>query len=185
MDTGTGKSLIAKGGGLSVRIRPSASAKIDWSVSLGAGIVAPNTYPAKYSFDITADPSCTDDFVVFGLNVRGTATQANLLGLNQLYRGTGGLCGTGTANVNWAYNGSTAAGSVLTSPIISLDGTKIAYVESAASSAVFHVLTWKAGGRDIGHLGCSSNSQRRLHCNQFVPQVGDLSASSTVTLASP
>jgi len=75
----------------------------------------------------------------------GAAGQANLLGLNQLYRGTGGLCGTGTANVNWAYNGSTAGGKVLTSPVISLDGTKIAYVESAASSTIFHILTWRTG----------------------------------------
>ncbi len=67
-------------------------------------------FPAKYSFDIDAAPNCANDYVVFGLNVAGSAGQANLLGLNQLYRGTGGLCGTGTANVNWAYNGSTAGG---------------------------------------------------------------------------
>jgi hypothetical protein len=57
-------------------------------------------YPAKYSFDIDAAPNCASDYVVFGLNVAGSAGQANLLGLNQLYRGTGGLCETGTANVN-------------------------------------------------------------------------------------
>jgi hypothetical protein len=34
---------------------------------------------------------------------------------------------------------------VLTSTSISLDGKKIAYVESTAGSAIFHVLTWKAG----------------------------------------
>jgi hypothetical protein len=79
------------------------------------------------------------------LNVADAAGQAKLLGLNQLYRGTGGLCGTGTANVNWAHNGSTAGGKVLTSPVISLDGTKIAYVESAASSTIFHILTWRTG----------------------------------------
>jgi hypothetical protein len=127
-------------------IRPLAQKlQIDWSVPLGTGIVAPNMFPAKYSFDINAAPSCTGDYVVFGLNVAGAAGQANLLGLNQLYRGTGGLCGTGTANVNWAYNGSTAGGSVLTSPVISLDGKRIAYVESAAGSTVFHVLTWLTG----------------------------------------
>jgi hypothetical protein len=62
--------------------------------------------------------------------------------MNKLYSGTGGLCGA-NPNVNWAYNGSTGGGSVLTSPALSLDGTKIAYVESAG--AIFHVLTWKAG----------------------------------------
>jgi hypothetical protein len=121
--------------------------KRDWSVSLAAGTVAANMFPAKYTFDINATPDCTNDFVVFGLNVAGvTGGQANLVGLNQLYSGTGGLCGAGNAHVNWAYNGTTVAGGkVLTSPVISLDGKKIAYVESAAGSAIFHVLTWKAG----------------------------------------
>jgi hypothetical protein len=119
--------------------------KIDWSINLGAGIVASNMFPAKYSFDINAAASCSGDYVVYGLNVAGvTNGQANLVGVKNLYSGTGGLCGA-NPTVNWAYNGSTAGGSVLTSPVISLDGTKIAYIESAASSSIFHVLTWKAG----------------------------------------
>jgi hypothetical protein len=127
-------------------VRPlTPSLKIDWSVPLGAGIVAPNMFPAKYSFDINAAPNCANDYVVYGLNVAGvTGGQANLVGVTNLYSGTGGLCGA-NPTVNWAYNGSTAGGSVLTSPVLSLDGTKIAYVESAATSSIFHVLTWKAG----------------------------------------
>lgn len=166
-------------------VRPRASVKIDWSVPLGTGIVAPNMYPAKYSFDITAAPDCTNDYVVFGLNVRGTASQANLLGLNQLYRGTGGLCGTGTANVNWAYNGSTAAGSVLTSPIISLDGTKIAYVESAAGSAVFHILTWKAGEGTSATAPIIPTLNGVCTAASSCLKSVTFSASSSVTLASP
>jgi hypothetical protein len=54
--------------------------QIDWSVPLGTGIVAPNMFPAKFSFDINAAPSCTADYVVFGLNVAGAAGQASLLG---------------------------------------------------------------------------------------------------------
>ena len=120
--------------------------KIDWSVPLGTGIVAPYMFPAKYSFDIAATPNCTNDYVVFGLNVAGaTPGQANLVGVNNLYSGaTPRLC-LANPTVNWAYNGSTAGGSVLTSPVISLDGKRVAYVESAAGSAVFHVLAWKAG----------------------------------------
>ena len=49
----------------------SGRMKIDWSIPLGAGIVAPNMFPAKYSFDINAAPSCPGDYVVFGLNVAG------------------------------------------------------------------------------------------------------------------
>jgi hypothetical protein len=127
-------------------VRPVAPAlKIDWSIPLGTGIVAPNMFPAKYNFDITATPNCANDFVVYGLNVAGaTGGQANLIGVTNLYSGTGGLCGA-NPTVNWAYNGSTAGGAILTSPVVSLDGTKVAYVESAATSSIFHVLTWKAG----------------------------------------
>ena len=121
--------------------------RIDWSLSLGAGNVAQSMFPAKYSFDINGAPSCANDFAVFGLNVAGvTNGQANLVGVNNLYAGAGpvGLCGA-NPTITWAYNGSTAGGSVLTSTSISIDGKKIAYVESAAGSAIFHVLTWKAG----------------------------------------
>lgn len=130
-------------GGRPVR-RPKAATKIDWSIPLGAGIVAPNMYPAKFSFDINAAPSCANDYVVFALNVAGaTPGQANLLGVNNLYSGTGGSCGA-NPSIRFAYNGSTAAGAVLTSPVVSLDGKRIAYVESTGTTAVFHVLTWKA-----------------------------------------
>ncbi len=128
-------------------IRPqSHGLKIDWSIPLGAGIVAPNMYPAKYSFDINATPSCANDYVVFGLNVAGaTPGQANLVGVNNLYSGSNPRLCAANPTVNWAYNGSTSAGSVLTSPVLSLDGKRIAYVESAAGATVFHVLAWKAG----------------------------------------
>ena len=75
----------------------------------------------------------------------GSATQANLVGIKNLYSGTGGLCGS-TPTVNWAYAGTNVSGGkILTSTVISMDGTQIAYVESAGSSSIFHVLTWKAG----------------------------------------
>lgn len=118
----------------------------DWSVSLGTGNVSQSKFAAKYSFNINGTPSCTGDYAVFALNVAGAANgQANIVGIDELYSGTGptGLCGA-APTVTWAYNGSTAGGSVLTSPSISLDGTKIVYVESASASSIFHVLTWQA-----------------------------------------
>ena len=118
----------------------------DWSFSLGNGRVAAGMSPAKYGFDTTAAPDCTNDFVVFGLNLGGSATQANLVALNHLYTGSGGLCGTGGPSVLFAYNTSTAGGRIATSPIISMDGKKIAFVESTATSSIFHVLTWAPGG---------------------------------------
>jgi hypothetical protein len=172
-------------------VRPEGQGlKFDWSIPLGAGIVAPNMFPAKYSFDINATPNCTTDYVVYGLNVAGaTLGQANVLGVNNLYSGTGGSCGA-NPSIYWSYNGSTAGGAVLTSPVISLDGKRIAYVESAAAGTVFHVLAWKQGegtsataaaaptlnGACTGTVAAPTSS-----CLKSLP----LSTTATNTLSSP
>lgn len=118
----------------------------DWNVDFVRGQVADNMYPAKYSYDPGAPPDCTNDYVVFGLNVSGkTGKQANLIAFNNLYSGPGGICGA-APTVLFAYNVTTATGGKISlSPVISLDGTKIAFVESATGQAIFHVLTWTAG----------------------------------------
>lgn len=133
--------------GTNVKKMKKRNLRIDWSLSLGTGNVAQSMFPAKFSFDINGAPSCANDYAVYGLNVAGvTGGQANVVGVNNLYSGSNptGLCGA-NPTVTWSYNGSTAAGAVLTSTTISLDGTKIAYVEGVAGSAIFHVLTWKTG----------------------------------------
>ena len=69
-------------------------------------------YPAKFTFNVNATPDCTNDFVVYGLNVAGTTGgQANLIALNNLYSGTGptGFCGS-APTVYWAYNATNAGG---------------------------------------------------------------------------
>jgi hypothetical protein len=125
-----------------------ATTVVDWSVSLGTGNVAPHMSPSTYSFNSDGTPDCIRDYAVFGLNVPGvTNGQANVIGINKLYSGTNptGICLTKQPHVNWAYNGSTAGGSILGWVEPSLDGKKVAYVESAAGSSILHVLTWKAG----------------------------------------
>src|SRR5262249_48675155 len=116
--------------------------KIDWRVDLGTGVVAANMFRAKFAFSTSGTPSCTNDFVVYGLNVGSSGAQANIVGINNLYAGTGGICGA-NPTVRWAYRGGT--GSILTSPVLSLDGTKVAYVESRANQTRFHILTWRNG----------------------------------------
>ena len=171
------------------RPRPrSRDLKIDWSVPLGAGIVAPYMFPAKYSFDINETPDCTNDYVVFGLNVAGaTGGQANVIGLRNLYSGTApaGLCPGAGATFYWAYNGSTAGGSVLTSPVVSLDGTKVAYVESAAGSAVFHVLKWKSGEGTSATASAAPTLNGACTATSSCLKSVTFSAGSTATLASP
>ena len=151
--------------------RPSVpSFDRDWSINLGLGGVAPNMFPTKFSFDVTAAPSCANDYAVFPINAAGSATQANIVAFNNLYSGTAGGAGvcnrTPVANddgvdatVYWSYNVSAIGGAVTTSPTLSWDytgvagsvlGTKVAFVESAVGQpAHFHVLAFKAGdGQD-------------------------------------
>ena len=241
----------------------TASMQSDWSVSTGASGIAAGAFPATYTFDVHAGPSCDQDFIVTGINgpgsapvfasaqgtfsanpspgdsvviggVRYTATlspappgsyfeidpvlantalslvqaidtgsfasplvtaevtstgpnggppvvlslgsrmggfagnaiylgtsmapavfawsgpflsggvdgQANLMGWNNLYSGTNGICAEDAASVRWALNVGT--GPVMTSVVLSLDGTKVAFVESSTPPR-FHVLTLGPG----------------------------------------
>jgi hypothetical protein len=119
--------------------RPQRSMKIDWAVSLENGYVPQNQFPAKYQFDVVND-SCSSDYVVYGLTVT-SGTQANLVGINNLYTGGTLLCNGGSPWVSFAYNTVTqTGGQIKTSPVLSEDGTKVAFVESTSSGSYFHVL---------------------------------------------
>jgi hypothetical protein len=136
-----------------VQIFADKSAKHrDWSVDLGTGRLDANMFPAKYSFNPDAAPSCSGDYVVFGL-ASSVAGKANLVAFNNLYvNDTGtGLCAGHTApTVLFAYNITTVTGGkIVTSPILSEDGTQIAFVESVNDQSIFHVLTWTAGQGSI------------------------------------
>jgi hypothetical protein len=54
--------------------------KKDWAISLGAGGVAQGMWPAKYSFNVNAPPSCIADFVIFPVNASTGNTRANVIG---------------------------------------------------------------------------------------------------------
>jgi hypothetical protein len=110
----------------------------DWAVTLGSSndSVAIGKYPAKYTFAPIGTPDCTNDYVVFPIKVVPASNQANILGVNNLYSGT---C-TGTVpTVKFAYHIGT--GPIQTSPVLSLNGTKVAFVETVTNASVFHVLT--------------------------------------------
>lgn len=134
----------------------------DWQVPISTG-VGPRVFPAKFSFDVNAAPDCVNDFVVFPTDnsgvpgASGSGVSASLVAFNNLYTGPGptGICPTAISpaiqpSVLFAYNTSTInAGRAYLSPILSLDGKKIAFVESNSGSGsnftALHVLTWKAG----------------------------------------
>jgi hypothetical protein len=119
---------------------PGRRMKIDWSVSLENGKVPANKFPAKYRFDINSE-SCSSDYVLFGLTVAGAGTQANLVGINNLYTEATPACNSGTPWVSFAYNTVThSGGQIRTSPVLSTLGTMVAFVESTGSASYFHVL---------------------------------------------
>ncbi|MGD0792933.1 MAG: hypothetical protein ABR920_14295 [Terriglobales bacterium] len=101
-------------------------------------VVQPNMYPAKYSFSSTT-ASCSD-FVVYPMGTAGATGAATIVAFSNLY--TGGCSGT-VPSVYWAYN---TGGMATTSPVPSLDGTQVAFVQVSGTTASLVLLKWAAGG---------------------------------------
>jgi hypothetical protein len=149
--------------------------RIDWSVTLGAtgSRVARGMFPAKYSFDPTLPPDCVNDFAAFPTSLAGSATQATIVAFNNLYSSQNGgapsgICGINGPSVKWAYN---TGGAIQNSPVLSLDGKKIAWVESL-TAGILHVLT-------IGTTGANGTSVTA----PAVPGAGNNAAEVTVNLS--
>jgi hypothetical protein len=118
----------------------------DWAVQIAGGSnggVAIDMYPAKYTFAPIGSPDCTNDFVVFPISGAGQASQqGNIYGVNNLYSG---FCTTGSVP-NTLFNYFVGTGKVQTSPVLSLNGAKVAFVESVTSGSIFHVVTIDKSG---------------------------------------
>ncbi len=133
----------------------------DWNINLGTTGTANGMYPAKYTFNPAANPSCAADFVVFPVTANGSTDSGKYRrpdqslqrhcpkqrNLQSRWNATGNDDKT-EATVMWSYNvhAIAAGGAVPTSPALSFDGTKVAFVESATGNpAHFHVLAWRSG----------------------------------------
>lgn len=167
------------------------NSKVDWALTLGTGGQFPTgETPAKYQFDVTQAPDCTNDFVVFPILATPSSTQANIIAVNNLYSGTGptGLCGT-TPTVMWSYKLGSAG--VALSPALSLDGKKVAFLENA-NPVIFHVLTWQAGQgtsaiapyagtandvtvsyTTVGGTGCTNASSGTSNASPYIDYTSD------------
>jgi hypothetical protein len=131
----------------------------DWSVSLGSGRIQFGQFPAKWNSDPTAPltvANCTTDYVIYALNVSGvTGGQPSIVGLNRLYSdGSIPLCPGKQPNFMFSYNTTTVAnGRILTSPVLSLDGKKVAFVETSTvagtRTSVLHVLNIATSGSQV------------------------------------
>jgi hypothetical protein len=129
----------------SMRIAPS-DIKKDWSQALGGPGLAASHFPAKYSFISPGAASCSD-YVVFPTGAAGSASQATIVAFTNLY--VGGGCGSTNPTVYWAYNtGSGAIASL--SPVLSLDGTQVAFIQTASSVASLVILKMAATGGSVG-----------------------------------
>jgi hypothetical protein len=167
--------------------RTHTSLHLDWSIGLGAGGTAPAMFPAKFTFDTTAAPTCIisttsvppvpiPDFIVFTVNVAGGINQPNIVAFQDLYSGPGpsGICSTqrptyftldnaASAATFWSYNITAADGVVSTSPALSLDGTKVAFVEKGSGTqAHFHVLAYHGGTSSAAGDGVDINNSQNV-----------------------
>jgi hypothetical protein len=116
----------------------------DWAVSLGTGAsVGAGRFPAKYSFSSTVaicGGSPNPDFIVFPTGVTPGPSQANIVGLTNLYPG----CPNAPIPAGyWAYN---TGGIANTSPVISYDGTQIAFTQTVGGVASLVLVRWTGGG---------------------------------------
>ena len=111
-----------------------------------SGVLA-NTFPAKYSFSTTTE-SCSD-YVVFPTGVGGT--NATLIAYNNIYATT---C-TGTVpTVAWAYN---TGGTSILSPVISYDGSQVAYIQTSSNVASLVILKPSATSGGTASSPASAN----------------------------
>ncbi|HLJ76409.1 MAG TPA: hypothetical protein VKT75_03305 [Acidobacteriaceae bacterium] len=164
--------------------KPKNTIKNDWSVNLTTSSVMPNTYPAKYSFSPISAPNCTTDFVAYPTGATGSATQATIVAFNELYPGATPGCGTsGVPQFYWAYNttiSGTAPGGVTTSPVLSLDGTMVAFVQSDGSSANLIVLkTAPAAGESVTAPVSIAAASANMSCTAPCMSVTPLGGSDT------
>ena len=119
----------------------------DWAENMGAGAtVGAGNFPAKFSFSSTTancGNATTPDFVVFSTGLAGSSSQANILAFDNLYSGCIGT----VPSVYWAYNitdSHISTGQVLTSPVLSRDGSQIAFVQDNGIFASLIMLKWAA-----------------------------------------
>jgi len=109
-------------------------------MGMGATVGAGN-YPAKFSFDTTS-ANCATDFVVYNTSLVGNGSQADIVAFANLYASP--TCSGTVPQTYWAYN-TGLGGAVVTSPVLSFDGTQVAFIENTGGAATLVVLRWKAG----------------------------------------
>jgi hypothetical protein len=151
--------------------KPRTTFKRDWTQTFQKNgvtytLTSP-TYPAEFS--LLATPSCSKDFLVFTLPTGGSTFPGNfnIIAFNNLYVSAAGgssFCPGTQPQAIFEYNASSAGGTLNGSPVLSLDGNLIAFVENATPAnggAVLHILKWHSGdkqGVDVNFPNAFNNA---------------------------
>ena len=114
-----------------------------WSEDLGTGAtMGALNYPAKFSLTTTT-ANCASDFVVYPTGLVGSGTQASIVAYSNLYSGC-----TGTVpSVYWAYY-IDSGNAIQNSPVFSLDGSQLAFVQVNSNEAALVLLKWVASASE-------------------------------------
>jgi hypothetical protein len=148
--------------------RDKPAIKKDWSMNTGTGKVGAGMYPAKFSYSSTAAGNCSStnppDYVVYNTGVAGSGSgtkQANIIAYDNIYSG----CSGNVPTVYWSYY--TGTGVAATSPVLSEDGTQVAFMESPASgTATLRILKFVSGqGTDFNAPVAPTNSYTNTYWN--------------------
>jgi hypothetical protein len=119
----------------------TSNVKRDWSETLGTGTgLAAGHYPAKYGFSTTTT-TCSD-YVVYPTGMASSGTKATIVAFNSIYKGC--PLYNNDPVVYWAYNtGGGTAYVATTSPVLSLDGTQVAYVQTDTATTTSQLVLLK------------------------------------------
>jgi hypothetical protein len=138
--------------------------KTDWNISLGnSGFVTANTFPAKWTLDVNAAPSCAQDYVVFPTGAAGSLLgPASIVGFNQLYStqgSVGGFCSQNGPSVAFSYVNAacpalTGGDPIKSSPVVSLDGKKVGWVTTNGKVQVLTIGTTGNNGTSPTAAAC-------------------------------
>jgi hypothetical protein len=121
-----------------------SNVKRDWSEALGGAGLAAGQYPAKYGFGTTT--TTCGDYVIYPTGAAGATGQATIVAFNSIYSGC--PLYSGGPVVYWAYNTGTGY-TANTSPVMPLDGSQVAFVQTNGTTAELVLLKMAASGGTI------------------------------------
>lgn len=140
---------------------------LTWSGNMtGSATATTNAelFPITYFYSTTAgqcDSAAPDaDYVAFPTGLAGSANQPTIIAYDNLYSG----CSTGPVpKIYWQYN--TGSGyTISTSPVVSADGTQIAFMQDNGTTTQLVILKWASNPALIGLTSTSSYASSTGGC---------------------